>query len=68
MRCREILWRLRCLWARPDDDTVHVKGTTVLRWLKHGDPLPHGWRPTPGQHRHHLRYSVLIERIPKDEL
>jgi hypothetical protein len=36
-------------------------------WLRHGQPLPDGWKPCPKQHKHHLRYSVMIEKINESE-
>jgi len=35
------------------------------QWLKHGEPVPDGWRVAsadPKVLRHHGQYSVLIER------
>lgn len=51
-----------------DDRTVRKTkhaSVTECRWLKHGDPVPEGWRVSskdPAVLRHHGAYCVLIER------
>lgn len=33
---------------------------TVFRWLKHGTPLPKGWKLAEQIITHHTHYAVLI--------
>lgn len=36
---------------------------TEYRWLKHGDPLPDGWRLAEQAITHHHKYGAWIMRI-----
>jgi hypothetical protein len=35
----------------------------VVAWLRHGEPIPDGWRVAAQRLTHHHRYSVLIEQV-----
>lgn len=34
-----------------------------VMWLRHGEPVPDGWRVVRGRPSHHDRHAVLIERV-----
>jgi len=35
---------------------------TEFMWLRHGSPMPEGWRLADQAITHHTRYAVLIMR------
>lgn len=36
--------------------------TTEFMWLKHGTPIPKGWKLSDQAMTHHHQYAALIER------
>jgi hypothetical protein len=35
----------------------------VVAWLRHGEPIPDGWRVAAQRATHHHRHAFLIEQV-----
>ena len=50
---------------KPDLQPDHTGTVTIVRWLRHGDPLPKGWRLADQRlDTHHAAHAVLIVEDP----
>jgi hypothetical protein len=49
--------------STPKRTAPAVAVVAVVAWLRHGEPIPDGWRVAAQRATHHHRHAFLIEQV-----